>query len=471
MPSATGKKSRLARTLPVARRAPSAGHLGPQPFFLRVITSRDVTVVDRLVEVGNALPIGRAVEPAEGVVVDDPTLSRRRALFEEADGELTVRDTDSANGVLVGGVRVPHAHVYAGDIVRLGDTVLLVERGARARGTDGHNMGLVGRSPAIERVRATVRKVAPSLLSVVVTGPTGTGKEVVAQALHATSERAGDFIAVNCPALPGTLVESTLFGHRKGAFTHATSDQPGAFMQADGGTLFLDEIGDMPVELQPKLLRALESGEVTPVGAARGRKIDVRVVVATNVELARALFEGTFRQDLYARLAGVRIDLPPLAERKDDIPMLLAHFLPAELRAVPMTADFAERLMLWHWPRNVREVRKLAERLAVLHADASAWEVDMLDEEMFAAPGLPAGDATGAVGVAGDDAARERPSAQPSAQSEGSPGRPDRGPPPSHEELLALLDRFDGNVTELARHVGRSRKQVYRWMAAHGVSR
>jgi len=443
------KSKRLARTLPVARRAASGVQAEIATWHVRVVCSRDEAAIGRILEVvGGALPVGRAVESREGLGLADPTLSRRHAAFEERDGHLTIRDLGSANGVLVQGARQVHAALSAGDVVRLGDTVLLACLGTRRDG-GSDEFGLVGRSPAIAKVRDTLRKVAPSRLSVVVTGPTGTGKEVVARALHAQSGRDGSFIAVNCPALPGTLVESTLFGHRKGAFTHATSDQPGAFVQADGGTLFLDEIGDMPIELQPKLLRALESGEITPVGAARGRRIDARVVVATNVELARALHDGTFRQDLYARLAGVRVDLPPLCERKDDIEPLLRHFLPRELRAVPMTADFAERLLLWHWPRNVREVRKLAERLAVLHAGAEAWDIDMLDEEMIEP--LP------------DDEAQ--PPAPPAAAPEVLSG------PPTRAELQDLLSRFDGNVSEFARHVGRSRKQVYRWMKNHDLAR
>lgn len=410
------------------------------------MATRDVDAVDALVPLDEvALAIGRAVDE-EDLCLDDPTLSRRHAVMQVVGDSVHIRDEQSANGVMVGGSQVFEANLAPGDVVRLGDTVALVCRGKRVAARREH-MGLLGRSPAIAQVRTGVRRVAPSTLSVVVTGPTGTGKEVVARALHEQSGRTGEFIAVNCPALPGTLVESTLFGHRKGAFTHATSDQPGAFVQADQGTLFLDEIGDMPVELQPKLLRALESGEVTPVGAARGRRIDARVVVATNVDLADAMDSGRFRQDLFARLAGVRLELPPLSQRKDDIPLLFTAFLPAALRGIAMSANFAERVMLWHWPRNVRELRKLAERLAVLHPDAEQWQEEMLDSDMLRA--LPT-----------------------ASQSHQKPRKPaSKHPKPGREELQRLLSEHRGNVSELARHVGRSRKQVYRWLDEHGLRR
>lgn len=441
----TLKKAKFASTLPVQQRQTVDGSAEELPWFVRVVASRDETARDALVRIDlDDLAIGRAVDD-ENLCLDDPTLSRRHAVIRLTADGLEIVDEGSANGVFVNGDKIAQATVHAGDTVRLGDTVLLVC--CRSRHEErADNMGLIGRSPVIATVRKHVRKIAPSGLSVVVTGPTGTGKEVVARALHEQSGRSGQFIAVNCPALPGTLVESTLFGHRKGAFTHATSDQPGAFVQADDGTLFLDEIGDMPVQLQPKLLRALESGEITPVGAAQGRKVDARVVVATNVDLSAAMQDGRFRQDLYARLAGVRIELPPLSQRRDDIALLLHNFLPKQLRDVPLSANFAERLMLWSWPRNVRELRKLAERLAVLHPDADQWLEEMLDSEMLAPLAAVQGSETAVV------AAKKIKK-------------------PSRQALLALLAEFDGNVSNLARHVGRSRKQVYRWMAEHGLQR
>jgi len=251
-------------------------------------------------------------------------------------------------------------------------------------------------------------------------------------------------VPLNCAALPANLVESMLFGHRKGAFTGATSDQEGAFARADGGTLFLDEVGELTLEAQPKLLRVLEDGEVTPVGANRATRVDARLITATNVPLENAVASGRFRQDLFARLAGVQLQTPPLRDRIEDVPALFTHFLPEELRGRPASADFVEALLLHPWPQNVRELGKLAERLSVLHRSVARWELGMLDEPIRRRV---------------IDRAAE---ALETAQLDG---------PPSREELLALLERFDGNVSLLAKHVGRNRKQVYRWMDDLGVSR
>ena len=295
-----------------------------------------------------------------------------------------------------------------------------------------------------------MRKVAPSTLPVLIVGPTGTGKELVARALHEESGRKGRVVAVNCAALPATLVESVLFGHRKGAYTGAIADQDGAFVQANGGTLFLDEVGDLALEAQPKLLRALENGEVTPVGAAQALAVDVRVVAATHVPLDAALEEGRFRRDLYARLAGVVVKTPALADRREDVPLLFAAFL-GEGGTRPMSADFVESLLAYSWPFNVRELKKLAERLVVLHAGAPLWERGMLDDEMREAAAV---------------APEEIPAAR-SSRGTAPPSSKDH--PPPREELIALLERCDGNVSRVASLVQRNRKQVYRWMKQHAV--
>jgi DNA-binding NtrC family response regulator len=326
--------------------------------------------------------------------------------------------------------------------------VIVLGSGAPAPPEDAHGLGILGRSPLVANLRAVVRKVGPSALPVLVVGPTGTGKELVARAVHAESRRSGSFVALNCAALPPTLVESALFGHKKGAYTGAVADQDGAFVQADGGTLFLDEIGDLALEAQPKLLRALENGEVTVLGSTRPVSVDVRVVAATHVPLEAALDEGRFRRDLYARLAGVVVETPALSARREDVLLLFDAFLGAE-NARPASADFVESLIAYGWPFNVRELRKLAERLAVLHADAPRWERGMLDDEMLAAVGaLPAG-------------------SPPAPRGTEPPVANDR--PPAREELIALLEKCEGNVSRVAELVRRNRKQVYRWMEQHAI--
>src|SRR5690606_1695501 len=241
-------------------------------------------------------------------------------------------------------------------------------------------------------------RVAPTEARVLVTGENGTGKELVARAVHRLSERRDrTFVEVNCAAIPSELIESALFGHVKGSFTGAVADQAGKFEQADGGTLFLDEIGDMSLDAQAKVLRALEQGIVSRVGGSKAIEVDVRVIAATNKDLARQIEDGAFREDLYYRLNVVPVQIPPLRERREDIPMLVQHF--AETMAtrdgmVPrgFSPEAVERLQELSWPGNVRELRNTVERLLILAPGdvIGPEDVDVL------APGRP-----GAAGVGG----------------------------------------------------------------------
>jgi len=231
---------------------------------------------------------------------------------------------------------------------------------------------IVGNSFSIRQVVDRIEKVAPTEARVLVTGENGTGKELVARAIHRLSPRAqGPFTEVNCAAIPSELIESVLFGHIKGSFTGAIADRAGKFEQADGGTLFLDEVGDMSLDAQAKVLRALEEGVITRVGGSKAIEVDVRVVAATNKDLARAIASGAFREDLFYRLNVVPIHVPPLRERREDVPMLVQHF--AELMAKrdgvphrPFEAPAIERLSDLPWPGNVRELRNTVERLMIL---------------------------------------------------------------------------------------------------------
>jgi len=227
---------------------------------------------------------------------------------------------------------------------------------------------IVGSSPKMEKVFATVRKVADSEASVLITGESGTGKELVARSIHSQSgRRNGPFVAINCAAIPRDLLESELFGHIKGAFTGAIRDKKGRFQLAEGGTLFLDEIGDLPPELQPKLLRALQERVVEPLGGTRPQKLDVRVVTATNLDMDKALIEGSFREDLYYRLSVIPIHLPPLRERRNDIPLLLRYFCNKHgCEQVVFDAPALATLTAYPWPGNVRELENMVERLLIM---------------------------------------------------------------------------------------------------------
>lgn len=227
---------------------------------------------------------------------------------------------------------------------------------------------MVGASDAMAEVFSLVNKVANTEATILITGESGTGKELVARALHEQSSRRGSlFIAINCAAIPRDLLESELFGHIKGAFTGAIKDQQGKFQQADGGTIFLDEVCDLPLEMQPKLLRVLQEKEVLPVGSAKVQKIDARVVAATNLDIEELVAAGRFREDLYYRLSVIPIHLPPLRQRLEDIPLLLRHFAArAGYAHVVFAKETMEALRTYSWPGNVRELENMITRLMIL---------------------------------------------------------------------------------------------------------
>ncbi len=293
------------------------------------------------------------------------------------------------------------AYHYLTKPFKLDELILFVERalGERALREEVQTLrardsiaGLVGRSAAMQRVLGMIQRVARSSASVLIVGETGTGKTAIARALHGESARAaGPFVAINCAALPEPLLESELFGHVKGAFTGATADRAGLLAEADGGTVLLDEIAEMTPGLQAKLLRVLEAGEIRPVGATRERAVDVRVLAATHRDLRRLIAEGAFREDLLYRLEVVTIDVPPLRDRRDDLPLLVAHFLADAKRRHPASrvtelgSDALARLYDYRWPGNVRELAHMIERVVLL-ADHAIATIDDLPEHVRAAP-------------------------------------------------------------------------------------
>lgn len=239
----------------------------------------------------------------------------------------------------------------------------------------GKRNQMIGESPAISRVRAIIEKVAPTEARVLITGSNGTGKEVVAHLLHENSQRVkGPMVEVNCAAIPSELIESELFGHMKGSFTGAVKDRAGKFEQADGGTLFLDEIGDMSLSAQTKVLRALQENEITRVGSDKTIKVNVRVIAATNKNLKQEIEKGNFREDLYHRLNVIPIHVPDLKDRKEDIPLLVNHFIQLICteqgwKNKTINKDAIEALQQHYWPGNIRELRNVVERLIILSGD------------------------------------------------------------------------------------------------------
>jgi transcriptional regulator with PAS, ATPase and Fis domain len=291
-------------------------------------------------------------------------------LFMTQEG-LRVRDCGSKNGTWLNGVQVVEAMVAHDALLTVGKSVLRIQYAA-APGQlqiSSHNMFslLLGTSVEMRRIYTLLERVAPTERTVLIQGETGTGKELVARAIHEASSRSkGSFVTIDCSALSESLIESELFGHAKGAFTGAERERAGLFEQANGGTLFLDEIGELPLSLQPRLLRALESREVRRVGGNRSEAIDVRVVAATHRRLEQAVNEGRFREDLYYRLAVVEIHVPPLRSRAEDIPLLAAAFYERFSDGAAMPREWTPLLMQRSWPGNVRELRNFIERSLVL---------------------------------------------------------------------------------------------------------
>jgi DNA-binding NtrC family response regulator len=304
--------------------------------------------------------------------LNDPEVSRRHCAVEATPRGLRVVDMASTNGTWVGRTAISDAFLSGGDWLRVGATTIVVEVGAVGRspvGSSAMRFGrVVGGSPEMRRLYPLCERLAASDVPVVIEGETGTGKELLAEALHEQGPRAqGPFAVFDCTAVPPTLVESHLFGHEKGAFTTALASRRGVFEQAHGGTLLIDEIGDLDLSLQPKLLRALERGEVQRVGGDRWIKVDVRVLAATRRDLDAEVQAGRFREDLYYRLAVARIELPPLRARHGDVGLLVRHFWrKLDVADQPLPDDLVARFEAYGWPGNVRELRNaVARRLAL----------------------------------------------------------------------------------------------------------
>ncbi len=330
----------------------------------------------------------------------------------------------------------------------------LVEENERLRDAVHRQGEIVGRSAAVRALVDQISRVAGTPARVLITGENGTGKELVARAIHAQSPRAkGPFVELNCAAIPSELIESELFGHMKGSFTGAVADRAGKFEQADGGTLFLDEIGDMSPAAQAKVLRVLQEGEVTRIGGQRTRKVDVRVLAATNKRLEDEIAAGRFREDLFYRLNVVPIVVPPLRERREDIPMLVQHFA-ARLAAEGMPAKGVEpaaleRLATLDWPGNVRELRNTVERLLIL---ATGPRITLGDVERLV--GGRAGEAPGTIGGLEQYGTFE----QFKLAAE-------------RAFLLVKLRQHDWNVAETARALDMPRSNLYKKIERHGLAR
>ncbi|RZO65756.1 MAG: FHA domain-containing protein [Sandaracinaceae bacterium] len=329
------------------------------------------------------------------LVIDDETVSRNHCKIIREGDQYIIQDGGSTNGTFVNRVRIREAFLHENCTLSCGKTDIKfqpVDEKLHIVPSDRERYGeIIGRDRTMREIYAILEKIAPTDTTVVIEGETGTGKEVVARTIHQQSRRRdGPFIVFDCGAVPENLIESELFGHEKGSFTGATATRQGVFELAHGGTVFLDELGELQLDLQPKLLRVLEQREVKRVGGAKPLKVDVRVVAATNRDLEEEVREGRFREDLFYRLSVVRLMLPPLRDRREDIELLARHFLAGGRfnrdalggkRVTDFSSDVLQRMQQYGWPGNVRELHNVVER-AVSFAEADVVEVDDLPDHI-----------------------------------------------------------------------------------------
>ena len=402
--------------------------------------------------VSNTLRVGSSSD--NDLALTDNTVSRRHCAIEPLATGVRIRDEGSMNGVFVGGLRVFDAVVSGDAQVRLGDTVLTIEPlsevVAREQAATDRFCNLLGRSPRMRELFADLARIAPSDVTVLIEGETGSGKELVAESVHAASLRAqGPLVVFDCSSVAPTLAESELFGHERGAFTGAVATRPGIFEQADGGSIFLDELGELPKDLQPKLLRVLERREVRRLGSQRTIPVDVRLIAATNRNLAAEVQRGNFREDLYFRLAAAHVRVPPLRDRMEDLPLLVEHFL---TRTKPRrnVADIPPQVWTMfnthRWPGNVRELWNAVQRFSVTP------ERVLSDE------------------LSGSALRDSRPLALDPATLQALPvARREASETFERSYLEALLARTDGNVQRAAAVAEVSRQMVQKLLRKHGM--
>jgi transcriptional regulator with GAF, ATPase, and Fis domain len=426
------------------------------------------------------------------LVLADKAVSGTHFEINARDDGYRLRDLNSRNGVYVGDLRVREVYLTPGTVFRIGHTnirfvplqdVVEIELSKKDRFD-----AVIGSSPAMREIFAQLEKVAPSDLTCLITGETGTGKEMVARALHNGSGRKNKpFVVLDCGSIPRELIESTLFGHEKGSFTGAVNQHIGCFEQANGGTIFLDEIGELDVSLQPKLLRVLEQREIKRVGGDKMHKVDVRVLAATNRDLRDEVNKGTFREDLYFRLSVVNCELPPLRDRREDIPTLANNFLRevAARRGMNMSfgPDAMAGLMSHMWPGNVREMRNVVERASALCDDPVITRADLvfgreMGPSLMVSHDLAQAGAQGAKAAAAQMAGVDLPVHSGPAIFDAQLLKAGFGFKQAKQTVVdsfetaylqALMIRNDGNITRSAGEAGLTRYHLRELLKRHGI--
>jgi len=400
---------------------------------------------------GDSFTMGK--DAGNDVVLNHRFVSGRHVKVTRQHNRFHVVDQHSTNGTWLNGVRVFEAELPFFSTLRVGEAEVTFEPLSAGPKSIGNYKGIIGNEPSMKQLAELIERVAPSSAAVAVFGESGTGKELVARALHDGSTRAqAAFIPVNCAAISKELIESELFGHEKGAFTGAANARKGAFEEADGGTLFLDEIGELPLDLQAKLLRALESGEIKRVGASRPLNVDVRIVAATNRDLLAAAHDGKFREDLYYRLCVIPLHLPPLRNRKNDILPIAEHFVRVfspRGQTVRLTDAASEALLAHSWPGNVRELRNVIHRALLLRKGPNIDAGDLtFDSRIDKTTGL------------------DMAEFQPGLTLEQMLQRAER------QFVEAALRRFNNNRERVAKELGVARSTLFKrlkdWGLTHG---
>jgi len=409
------------------------------------------------------------------VIFEDETVSRHHCRIVQEDDDYVLIDPGSTNGTFINGVRIREAYLAPGLVLTVGNTQIQfspLDEHVDVVPSESEIFGsIVGRSVAMREIFGILEKIAPTTATVVIEGETGTGKEVFAKTIHQMSKRAeAPFIVFDCGAVPESLIESELFGHEKGSFTGAIMTRKGLFEMAHGGTIFLDELGELSLDLQPKLLRVLEQREVRRVGSNKSTPVNVRVIAATNRNLEDEVRNGRFREDLFYRLSVVRLTLPALRERVEDIPLLVRHFLSqleinrapsGELRIKAATPAALGALTRYGWPGNVRELVNVIER-ACSFAESDMINPDDLPDYISAGnePLRTSGEFATMIDAPGREQLVDLPFKDAKEEWISSFER---------DYILELLRRHQGNISQASREADIDRKYFRKLMVKHGI--
>lgn len=421
-------------------------------------------------------------DPLCDIVLTDPTVSRMHAEVRRRGENLELVDLDSTNGTFIDGISVGRVAIAHGAVFQVGRTQMRLSTHTEQvsiKVTDRTRYGnIVGQSSALREIFSIMDRVAPSDLTVVIEGETGTGKELIAQAIHEQSSRKDKpFVVFDCSAFPATLLESELFGHEKGAFSGAMNRHRGVFERADGGTIFFDELGEMDIEFQAKFLRVLETGEVRRVGGEKTFNVDVRVVAATNRNLEELVEDKKFRRDLFYRLAKVRFNLPALRDRREDIPVLAEHFLEqmaGDSAAKPLiTEDAVRTLQAYSWPGNIRQLKNVMEKAVALCTNGTIT-ADYLATELGLQDVRPASRAMSALPPSAGASPNHAVVMTPLFDADGDlvsfrDAKEAIIDDFERQYLERLLEKNSGNISAAAREASVDRRHLYRLLKKHNL--